>query len=117
MLRDLSVPHQIILTKIDRLLDDDPHKTRRSNEDLAPLHKVIDVVRKQLREKQLTPLGDILCTSSKTPSLFLAEGRLGIAGVRAACVAAAGLEQPSSSRRVRRVIAKDMDGIEILENR
>jgi hypothetical protein len=116
MLRDACVPHQIIITKIDRVLSN-RDSYGQIVKDLAPLHELIALIRRQLHEKQLTPLADILCTSARTISVFQGEGRLGIAGVRAACLTAAGIHDRPWTRAARLRNFSEMDGIEILEDR
>jgi GTP-binding protein len=102
MLSQADVPHQVILTKVDKLiwnkLRDAREGTPLQPEQLIRLNDTVAKVRKHLHESQFTPLSDILCTSAMTRSLENKEGRLGIAGLRWACIQAAGIEPPEQRR-------------------
>jgi hypothetical protein len=84
---------------------------------LSPLYNAIAKIRRQLHESQFTPLGDILCTSSKTTSIDKKEGRLGIDAVRSACLQAAGIEYVKQGKGGKRENDELLEGLQILEDR
>ena len=119
-LREASVPHQIILTKIDKLIfgKSSPSIDKPlTSSQLTPLYNTIAKIRQQLHEEQFTPLGDILCTSSKTRSVDKREGRLGIDAVRWACLQAVGIESGKQGKGRKHENEELLEGLQILEDR
>lgn len=117
LLREANVPHQVVLTKVDKLLN---HKMidGLGLESLTPaqesrLEQRIHDIQAEMRGEHFTPLPDILCTSAKTVSTEVREGRFGIANVRLACMQAAGMSTTLSTKDQ----LDFLDGIEILDDR
>jgi hypothetical protein len=120
ILRDASVPHQIILTKVDKLIlgqSSSSIEEPLTSTQLSRLQKAIAKIRQQLYDAKFTPMSDILCTSAKTLSPNKKEGRLGISDVRWACLQAAGIEVGKQGRLAKDEHNELLEGLTILEDR
>jgi len=103
-LRQMGTPHQIIISKVDKVLVNSRNDVPGLSQ-LEKLREVVEDIRDKVRPEGLKgakALGEILCCScrlSDTP-----QSRLGIASLRWAVLQACGLECDDSGRGARKIV-------------
>ncbi|MCJ1284437.1 hypothetical protein MMC26_003769 [Xylographa opegraphella] len=110
LFRHNSIPHQVVLSKVDRILLPSSKSRSISEEKLAKhaieLQHIVEKIRTQIQPKNDGPpaLGEILtCSADNERWKVLSsepKGRLGISALRWAVLAATGLHQKTSDVEV-----------------
>ncbi|MCJ1414191.1 GTP-binding protein [Xylographa parallela] len=110
LFRHNAIPHQVVLSKVDRILLPNSKSKSISEEKLAEhameLQRIVEKIRKQIQPKNDGPpaLGEILtCSADNQRWKALSsepKGRLGISALRWAVLAATGLDQKTSDVEV-----------------
>ncbi|MCJ1317580.1 hypothetical protein MMC15_002905 [Xylographa vitiligo] len=110
LFRHNAIPHQVVLSKVDRILLPSSRSKSITEEKLAEhameLQRIVEKIRKQIQPKNDGPpaLGEILtCTADNERWKVLSsepKGRLGISALRWAVLAATGLHEKTSDVEV-----------------
>jgi hypothetical protein len=115
LLKETTVPYQIVLTKVDKLFKlvptdgEDPLTV----ENLEAVQSAVTRVRKRLDKGDYQPFDSILCTAAALHSLDRREGRVGIGDLRYACAQAAGITLSAKQRKEEEDL---YEGIQVIED-
>lgn len=102
MLRADGVAHQIVLTKIDKLLFPNKPNQAAAERNYHKLHEMVEEVRKiamPKEERGAKALPDVLMCSTQVSWPLGGHAKIGIDGIRWAVLQAAGLDTDEQGRR------------------